>query len=54
LEEILDAKTELKLGKDDIVAAIKLPVPQPTDTFWSHKVTFIHSILHYTLSFPKD
>ena len=38
LEEILDAKTDLKLGKGDIITAIKLPVPQPTDSFWSHKV----------------
>lgn len=38
LEEILDAKTELQLGKSDIIAAIQLPVPQPADSFWSHKV----------------
>ena len=38
LENILDAKTDLKLGKGDIIAAIKLPVPQSADTFWSHKV----------------
>lgn len=38
LEDVLDNKIDLKLGKDDIIAAIKLPIPQPTDTFWSHKV----------------
>lgn len=38
LEDILDDKTDLKLGKGYIIAAIKLPIPQPTDSFWSHKV----------------
>ena len=38
LEEILDARSDLKLGKEWVIAAIKLPVPQADDTFWSHKV----------------
>ena len=38
LEEILDAGSDLKLGKEWVIAAIKLPVPQAGDTFWSHKV----------------
>lgn len=42
LEDILDTNTDLKLGKSDIIAAIKLPVPQPTDSFWSHKVCVLH------------
>ena len=38
LEEILDAGSDLKLGKEWVIAAVKLPVPQADDTFWSHKV----------------
>ena len=38
LEDILDDKIDLKLGKGDVIVAIKLPIPQATDTFWSHKV----------------
>ncbi len=38
LEEILDGKSDLKLGKERVIAAIKLPVPQANETFWSHKV----------------
>ncbi|KAL3141630.1 hypothetical protein ABBQ32_004865 [Trebouxia sp. C0010 RCD-2024] len=39
LEDILGTSTDLKLGKGDIIAAIKLPVPQATDSFWSHKLS---------------
>ena len=39
MEQILDADTELQLGTRDIITAIKLPVPQANDTFWSHKVS---------------
>ena len=38
LEEILDAKSDLKLGKEWVITAIKLPLPQADETFWSHKV----------------
>jgi hypothetical protein len=38
IEEILDGQSDLKLGKEWVIAAIKLPVPQANETFWSHKV----------------
>ncbi len=38
LEEILDPESDLKLGKEWVIAAIKLPIPQANETFWSHKV----------------
>ena len=38
LEEILEGKSDWKLGKECVIAAIKLPVPQVNETFWSHKV----------------
>ncbi len=38
LEEILDPGSDLKLGKEWVITAIKLPVPQVNETFWSHKV----------------
>lgn len=39
LEELLAGKGLLNLGKRDIIAAVKLPVPLSTDTFWSHKLS---------------
>ena len=39
LEEILDAETDMQLGTRDIITAVKLPVPQANDTFWSHKLS---------------
>ncbi|DBA80138.1 TPA: hypothetical protein ACH3X2_007614 [Trebouxia sp. C0005] len=38
LEEVLDPGSDLKLGKEWVIAAIKLLVPQANETFWSHKL----------------
>ena len=49
LEELLAARGQLQLGKCDIIAAVKLPVPQSTDTFWSHKVSLKASSLSHAV-----